>query len=388
MNAFRKIALLASGIGLVCVIAYTIALAAGARIINPVKTVYLSTTDRGDTAEVMKVTPSTGLDSFVYYDSVAPKTGGTKYRIAWTSPTWAIRLRVDSATTAAYLCSLYVNGTKRAFTFTQTSGATVAKAVDSFVAIINALAGVTDTVNAEDSGTYVYIRSLFSSAHTQIPPGRFYGVRGTTAARDLKIHFDTAFPPTTVAIAIDSLKKVGDTLTGLKDSIGFSDSTTFYTVYAKQKGLAFIVYGRDTTCHSTADTATLVANVASYSTKNDTIPLTSLIQDDWFCNSYNGWVILSKSPDTNSGVGDSTLVYMMLKTTQTRDSVVRYYTLDSTAGYNGACSLRVATIYAAANDTIFKEGLSLIVIQKDTTSDTNNYTTSRRLAVNLTLKNQ
>ena len=346
-------------------------LANGSRTIHATKTLTFSV--RNDT-DTLTVTPSTALDSFTYTDSLI-LAGGDTIVDTFTSPLWAIRLHVDSAVSAAYLCSLYVNGTKRAFTFT--NAATIAAAVDSFVAKINGLAGVTDTVNAEDSGTYVYIRSLFGSLNTQIPPGRFYGVRGTSAARDLKIHFDTA-SVTTVAMVCDSLVARINADTLVNDSVTAIDQTTNYDIVSGVMGIPVPDFAGD----STQDTT----NTYVWSTKYDSILIASTAQDDWFCNTYRGDILFSALDDTLRGVGDLDSIYIWVKSSWDSAGTKVFLTLDSAIGaFPGG--LHFSKIYAAANDTLFRDALWLIYYIKDSTSDTT-YTTEGTISIDALLKKE
>lgn len=368
-----KKGVLAFALAILFASAYTIAM----RTYNVHETVGLTVTTAGDTALVLKVTPSTALDSFQYIDTIQPKSGGTKYVVAWTSPLWAIRLRVDSATTAATSCSLYVNGTKRLVGFTQTASPTIAKACDSFVALINAVTGVKDSLVAQDSNTYVKIVSKFAQNHTQIPATRFYGVRGgAVGSKDMKLHFDTAWA-TTIALTCDSLKRIADTLTGFEDSVGLSDSTTFYTVYAKQKGLPFVFKAADSAEDGATDTSTLVSNKTSYSSKTDTVWLGEIADRNWNATAMLFKATFKAGKSTADTLGHCQFLdsaSIQIYTVSELDG--SWFFLDSFVGDtvgNRTMTKRIVKTgmtSGAGIDTLFKGPLVAIIRVVDSTSDT------------------
>ena len=125
-----------------------------------------SITDDADTARIVTITPSHAVDSFNYHCSLSFHADtGSWDTVSWTSSvqTMIITPTVDVATT--YSCSVAFKeepvtlGVEKDYA----SGvATVAALIDTLVALINGKAGLTDSVTAEDSVTYIKLVSNFS----------------------------------------------------------------------------------------------------------------------------------------------------------------------------------------------------------------------------------
>ena len=390
MSAWRKLAILVSvaGVTLMVLLALLVkaAQAAGARPVHKVYPTYFRITSVGDTAQIYDYTPSTGLDSFVYRDTINDTV------LTYQTPAWALRLYVDTALKQkAYLCSVYVNGTKRAIAVTTANAATydtVQHVLDTLKYIIDNVAGLKDSVVVDDSTTFLLVRAKFTEAALFAVEGtgkyRFKPSlgSGTTASRTYLIHFDTAHGGTTVARVCDTMVAKINAKVGLAAYVTATDGATKYTVTSDKKGLAFVVKGTD----STQDTAAVQLNVTSQSVKYDTVSLASMIADDWFCNTYDGYIIVNKPADTFGGIGALDTCVLMLKTSSMADSNRVYYTLESTLAVL-PCTLKAGAAYAIGNDTLWGNALWMIYKLQDTTSDTN-HTTTVRISVDLTLKNQ
>jgi hypothetical protein len=331
----------------------------------------------GDTAQVVKVTPSSAYDSCKYVDTLDPGvsgTSGTWSAPSWQSRAWALRLYVDSALNSkAYLCSLYVNGTKRAIAITTASSGytTVAKIIDTLKYVIDNVTGVKDSVVCDDSTTFLLIRNKYMEIPVIAAQGagayRFKpsAGSGTTASRTHLLHFDTTQGGTTIARICDSMVAKINATAAISDTLLATDSTTFYTITSKIKGLAFRFKGTGEPTDTVQDTASLQLNVTSLSTQYDTIPLAQLYSPGFDTRGMIGRFIVS-SPYTGHGFANTDTATIRLVTS----SYGSLFHLDSTKGIM-PCTLRVVfTGSTAGRDTLFKEALGLIVRVTDTASDT------------------
>lgn len=371
-------------IGAFLCVAMLIVYAYAMRTYDFTETVSLTITSAGDTALVMKVTPTSVLDSFLYRDTIQPKSGGTKYALQYRTPVKKQRIYFDSVKNSTkYKFSIAMGDSVLDSFTTAGSGMTASTIADSFRLVVNRNAAITDTVDAQDSGTYVLLVSLFAS---QTMPSdlsfRFKAIDGGTGHVYTRV--DSTGLANTVATIVDGLKALGDTLTGFEDSVGISDSTTFFTVYAKQKGLPFVFKGTDTTTDGTGDTSTLVANKTSYSSVTDTIWLGPTSDETWDASSMLFKATFKQrraTADTlgHSGFRDSASI--QIYTISAIDG--SWFFLDSFVGDtvgNRTMTKRIVKTgmtSGAGSDTLFKGPLAVIVRVVDSTSDTTKTTANQ-----------
>lgn len=234
------------------------------RLIRPTTlTTPIYVNDSLDTAMIIGVTPTAGIDSFTYLCSVivsnAADTLGDVSKdtctISWTSPVQIMRLTPAAGdTTITVACSISYDADVVGFEFDFPETAlTVAELCSRITDSINDVTGMTDSVTAEDSSTYVKIIADYAQTS--------YGAdaRWTMVLGD---SLDTAGTVTTVAMVADSMAAAVNA-TSCADKVSGADSTTFWTIYSDDKGLAFTLTRQDTAEDANADTSLLQANVSA-----------------------------------------------------------------------------------------------------------------------------
>ena len=262
------------------------------------KTLSFSITDDADTARIVTITPSHAVDSFFYHCSLSFQADtGSWDTVSWLSPvqTMIITATVDVATT--YSCSVAFKeepvtiGVEKDYA----SGvATVAALIDTLVDMINKKAGLTDSVTAEDSVTYIKLVSNFSTETFGERWTMIMVTAGGAGALDSAAHASQA----TVAIICDEMVAA----INASDSEAYFtayDSTTNYIVQSDKKGLTFHIAPTDTVQDD--DSSTTQENVMSNSTDSGTVSL-DMVRG---FKHLDGIIILKPGPYSAMSVGNS-----------------------------------------------------------------------------------
>ena len=329
-------------------------------------TARLSIVDTGDTAGVLKFNEFTAIDSFVYQFDLEDTTNyKVDSLVKWVSPLMVTRLSVTGPidSTQVYCCSVDCGTHVYGFTLnppgTDTTAATL---VGSMADSIKVVAGMKDTITAEDSITYVKIIGKIAQEHLE--GDARWAIHFTTDAGVL----DTASSITTIAMVCDSMPATVAATDSIKDHYtAANDGDTVWTLTANKKGRYFIADVADTSL----DTAWVTVNKESWSSTKDTIDLNILVFKDRHVNGLYGKFILKASSDTVHGIGDADSGFLYLYTTFDG----QYYQLATDSSEGLPCTLRVAigrdtTGGSIDPDTLFKTGLSIGYKINDSCSDT------------------
>jgi hypothetical protein len=292
--------------------------------------------------------------------------------IKWTSPVTTRRFSVDLDATVPdtainYVCTVDLGTNKYGFIYDPSDGddSTLALLLDNLVDSFNNVAGMKDTIAAEDSATYIKLVGEIAQI------GLEGDARWTLVLGDSITESDSSF--TTVAMACDSMVAYANADDTASVYITGYDSTTFWIIQSDKKGLAVSAFLGDTT----QDTARSQSNVTSRSVYHDTIFLSQNILNGQQAKGINGVFILDSSLTTTSqgiGLNDSCqLVFAVGRQRSSASGVIfELFELDSATATDLPCSLRVSRDPAAAGaDTLFKEYSFLVVYVSDTSTDTN-----------------
>lgn len=240
---------------------------------------------------------------------------------------------------------------------------TLANVCDTLTKLINAETNLTDSITAQDSGTYVKLISNFGSDK--------FGGRWTHVCTDSTL--DTAIHAgvNTTAMTCDSMAaKVNAEDTLSKYSTGANSGDTGWTVTSDDRGLDIKLFLADTA----TDTTRTQANVTSVSAITDTFSLAKflipLVGEGFRGSGLYGDIILQPASDTVWGFGASDSGYLWLLTGRIVDTGIVYVVLAKDSANSLPCTLHVAKIHAAANDTIFHNFLGLAWRVRDTLTDT------------------
>ena len=319
-------------------------------------------TDAADTARAINFTPSTGLDSFLYHDSIkypADTSGGDFDTVSWVAPPQQMRitLALDDVvpdTSITYSCSLDLGTNITGFEYDPSGldDTTLALLIDNLVDSFNNVTTMKDTILAEDSVTYIKIVSKKAQIDLE------GDARWTMKVSD---SLDTA------AIWVTSVADVCDSMVAAINGLDSShywtayDSTTHYTIEGNKNnaGIWFFAVYTDTA----QDTTHGADSVSSESTDSGTVVLTSA------CLGFGvarGKATLVYADDAGYGMGvDSCILHLYSGSIYGGRNLIVAETCASVA----ACTLgwSLAGDYA---DSIIDEDLQLWWWIIDTTTDT------------------
>lgn len=330
----------------------------------------LNITTAGDTAQVWKFRP-VAFDSFTYSDSFAYEADqGEDQSIEWVSSVQTMIITPTLDQSSTYACSVAFDGGTIGIEKDYATGVnTLAALIDTLVALINGKAGLTDSVEAEDSVTYIKLVSLFSQGTFTARWTMVLDVAGGTGTLDTAAHVSL----TTIEMICDTMPVLINADVGLAAFVTAANSgDTVYTVTSDDPGVAFLggvwggTDGAALTADSLQDTVHVQANVASRSVSTDTFHLARIIYTDKEYNSMTAMFILDTPETEKQGIngGDSSYIWLY--------SVFNgeYFLLDGDSVATGSCTLRVVLENTAGSDTLFKEYLALGYRMADTASDT------------------
>jgi hypothetical protein len=231
---------------------------------------------------------------------------------------------------------------------------TIAGLIDTLVDSINNVAGMKDTVTAEDSVTYIKLISRFGQQ-------RLEGAARWTFVPTDSLSVSSDSPATlTVAMVCDSMVATINGTAALSDSVtAANDGDTVYTLTADRAGWAIYCSPGDTA----QDTVIVTANKASWSYGTDSLPLFSMLIPHGY-KSLWGDIILSPSLSTGNGYGlaDTGWIWLYAAGAASGSQLV-----DSAFSEGLPCTLHVAV---ASNDTLWREELWITATIADSATDT------------------
>jgi hypothetical protein len=311
----------------------------------------------GDTAVVVKFDGFTGIDGYTYLDTVRI---GAKRAVSWTSPVTARRILVTATPAVSTHDTIIVDHGSANDTITIDCDPALSRAVlcDSIVARINA-ATMSDTVTADDSTSYVKVRSDLAQI-VMNGDTRFTLAFGTGNHNISVGTSDT----TSIKMICDSMVATANALVTIKDTITAANSgDTVYTMTGRRGWpIVFKVGPADTT----QDTVHVInAQAAAWSGKHtDTLPLFSMYQNGW--QGIWGRIIIPVAlpNDTLKGYGLSDSVWVKV------NAVTGYGQRFAILSDSSAAIPDTFWFAKLENDTLFKEYLELVVKISDTATDT------------------
>lgn len=324
------------------------------------KNLAFSITDAGDTARVVTITPSHAVDSFHYHCSLSFHADtGSWDTVSWTSSvqTMIITPTVDVATT--YSCSVAFKeepvtlGVEKDYS---AGVATVEALIDTLVDMINKKAGLTDSVTAEDSVTYIKLVSNFSQVSFGDERWTMIMVTaGGAGTLDSAAHVSLA----TVAMVCDSMVA---TINASDSEAYFTayDSTTKYIVQSDKKGLTFHIAPTDTVQDD--DSSTTQENVMSISSDSGTVSL-DMVRG---FKHLDGIIILALGPYSAMSVGNSDSAIVTLYSVGPDGRKI--ITVDTCPQVPCTCDVM---IHSNVGDTALERQIEFHWYVDDTLSDTN-----------------
>ncbi len=350
MTAIRRVSFL-----IVLCLGLALVVGAEGEFLNIVGSTNLSfsITDEADTARVITFTPSTGLDSFLYHDSIRFPSDTTLWdTFSWTSPPQQMMITVTWDTSLLYHCSLDCGTNIYGFEYDPSAkdDTTVALMVDTIVYLVNNTTSMKDTILAEDSVSYVKIVSKI--AQIQLEGDARWTMKVSTA-------LDTAaIWVTSVADVCDSMPVYINAL----DSARFwaaADVDSNYTITGNKNnaGIWFFAVYTDTA----QDTTHGADSVSSISKDSGTV---SLDRVQGFKH-IDGQVIVNASYSAYAGLGnaDSGIV-----TVYTSGPTGRFIiAVDTCAAPPCTCDVM---LHSNVGDTLLRRQIEFHWYIDDTVSDT------------------
>jgi len=262
------------------------------------KNLAFSITDEGDTSTSIMFIPSTGLDSFLYHDSIRFPSDTTLWdTFSWTAPPQQMKITVGWDTSITYSCSLDFGTNITGFEYDPSGldDTTIALIIDNLVDSFNNVTTIKDTVLAEDSVSYIKLVSKIAQI------GLEGDARWTAKVGD---SLDSAtIWVTSVADVCDSMVVYINAL----DSSRFwsaTDNDTSYTITGNKNNAGIFIFAVYT--DTAQDTVYMADSVSSRSSDSATF---SLDRVRGFKH-IDGRIILGASPSAWAGLGndDSAIV--------------------------------------------------------------------------------
>lgn len=351
-----------------------------------VEVIKIEINDRNDTAQISTIHTLTIVDSFDYIDTFSYQYDtGAHQTIKWTSAVQQMIITPTVDTASAYACSVGFATDTLGIVFDASLTAPVLDSlIDSLVAQLNAVVGLTDSIDFQDSVTYIKVVSLFGQRKFTARWKCEFGITGGAGTIDTASHASLI----TMPMVVDSLVAAINADAGLDSFMTAANSgDTGYTITSDDKGVLF--YATTVNHADTGGTlAATQANITSLSFVTDTFKLQQTVYyDRASLKSMYAVFILNASLDSLQGVGLSDSGYLWLYSAfSTNNSTIEYLLLDSALNNSLPCTLRYSlSSDSAFSDTIIREALYLGYRISDTASDTNLYNPSYNLNLDYNL---
>lgn len=350
-------------------------LAYGARVSHKTETAYLTIDTSGDTAQVVKVHLFTARDSFTYIDTINDSV------LAWTSPLQVRRITFGTIngvpdTSTDFACTLDCGTNKYGFVYdpSDLDDSTAALLIDNLVDSFNNVAGMSDTVVAQDSVSYIKLVSKFSMDELE------GDARWTLVLGDSLAESDSTF--TTIDMVCDSMSAtINANATVAAVVTGTNSGDSVYTVTSDDVGLAFTIIIGDTA----QDTSLTQANVTSRSTYQETLAVANLIVYDMDVAAMQFNAKLDTSDTVYQGVGLSDTAILSLYTSRVHAGNRKYKLITADTADALPCSLYHEITGTALIDTVLWDALYLVYWIGDTASDSH-FVATYPLYIDYTLK--
>lgn len=339
--------------------------------------VTVSITTAGDTAEVTTRMPVVAVDSFVYIDTFSYHADTTAHKtITWLSPLQVARITptaIDSST--VYSCSVAFQAQTLGFDLDPGDAyVTAAKICDTITYLFDNTTNLKDSIDAQDSTTYVKIVSKFSEKTFTGNWAVHYGVTGGTGTLDTGANGGGTV--TTKAMICDSMVAKINANTGLDSfltAVVTATDTTF-TITSDDAGVLF--WDSSLNPADTYSTVTRTqANVTSWSSSSDTVELDPAIIAasgiNWNWTGINSFFKIAASADTTWGIGKKDSVKLRLLSKRLKGAAWEITVLAQDSCAACPCSLEYVLPPDTARAAItIGENLFLYWLVKDSASDT------------------
>lgn len=335
----------------------------------------VSITTAGDTAQVTTRMPVVAVDSFIYIDTFSYHADTTAHKtISWLSPLQVARITptaVDSST--VYSCSVAFQAQTLGFDLDPGDAyVTVAKLCDTITYLFDNTTNLKDSVDAQDSTTYVKIVSKFGEVTLTGNWAVHYGVTGGTGTLDTTANGGSTV--TTKAMVCDSMVAKINASANLDSfltaAVTATDST--FTITSDDAGVLF--WDSSLNDPDTYSTVTRTqANVTSWSSSSDTIEIDPAIVASNGVNwtGINSFFKIAASADTTWGIGAKDSVKLRLLSKRLKGAAWEITVLAEDSCAACPCSLEYVLPPDTARAAItIGENLFFYWLIKDSASDT------------------
>jgi hypothetical protein len=351
-----------------------------ARSTHDYSNISLSIVATGDTAEVHTVTVKLTSDSGLFLDSVFFTNDTSQHYVASLKPpvqTMIFTLagntgdltKLDTVGIGVVRCSVAFAAETLGVDYDLSTGAdsTIATAYDSIVDIFNSKAALTDSVDAQDSATYIKFVSLFGEEKFT----KRWSMRLSSDSTDTAAHV-TQLSKNAICDSLVALINGDDSAAAYLTAAVATDTSTTFTLTSNDPGVP--IHSVSVTGSDTMASAVTQENVTSWSRKLDTIALTPAIVTDPIGPNYRGFDGFFKvvaSPTTTQGIGSSDSVYLQLWSAKEKGGATEYTVLAGDTCNACPCSLEYTLPPDTARAAItLGEKLFIWVQIADSASDT------------------
>jgi hypothetical protein len=340
--------------------------------------VALTVTTAGDTAEVHTVTVKLTSDSGLFLDSVFFTNDTSQHYVASLKPPVQIMIftlagntgdatKLDTVGIGTVRCSVAFAAETLGVDYDLSTGAdsTIATAYDSIVDIFNSKAALTDSVDAQDSGTYIKFVSLFGEEKFT----KRWSMRLSSDSTDTAAHA-TQLSKNAICDSLVALINGDDSAAVYLTAAVATDTSTTFTLTSNDPGVP--IHNVSVTGSDTMASAVTQENVTSWSSLQCTLALeepAGMAGNEW--GGISGRFLVESTTTTNSqGIGLKDSVYIQLWARKYLGGTAVWDVIDADSCADSPCSLWVHHIDAAGTDTLLKEDVFLYIRIADTSSDT------------------
>lgn len=342
------------------------------------RNVTMSVTTAGDTAEVHTVTVKMTSDSGVFIDSVF-FTNDTSQHVVCSvrTPLQAMIFtlagntgnltKLDTVGIGVVGCTAVFAAQELGIEYDLSTGAdsTIATALDSLVDIWNKATNLKDTINAQDSGTYIKLVSKFGEEKLT----QRWSMKMTTDSTDTSSHTGM-FSENDICDSLVAFINADDSASVYVTAAVATDTSTTFTITSNDPGVP--IHSVSVTGSDTMSSAATQENVTSWSSVQDTF---ALGEPPGFAGSEWGgiqgrFLVESTLTTTKQGIGLKDSIYIQLWRKRFLGGTAVWDVLDADSCADSPCSLWVHHIDAAGTDTLLGEQLYLYVRVADSASDT------------------
>lgn len=322
------------------------------------KQVSFALTDAGDTALSVMFIPSTGLDSFLYHDSIRFPSDTSLYdTVSWVSPSQKMQITIalDGVvpdTSITYSCSLDLGTNITGFEYDPSGldDTTVALLIDNLVDSLNNVTTIKDTILAQDSVTYIKIISKIAQI----------GLEG-----DARWTMKVGDSLDTVSTWVTTIANVCSAMTALVNGLDSArfwdavDNDTSYTITGNKNNDGIHIFAVYT--DTAQDTVYLADSVSSRSSDSGTVGISNV----YGFRTLVGKIILDPEMSVYAGLGNDDSGIVQLYTVEGNERTILQ--ADTFATLPGTTRVRISE---AVGDTVLLNRIEVWWYVDDSCSDT------------------